>query len=306
MKFKYIFITLVSLIFSCDSESSKKKVMSESTGKQNEIILVIEDSDWNGGVGDILRKIFEFEIDGLPQSEKLFNLVQINPSQFSRFFRTHKNIMFVGRGYKDSYTKNKWAKPQIVMYINSNSNETEFKTSCVRSFNFLNRKELENIKYSYKRAHNTEARKYIQESFGIDLFLPTEYSVSLKVENLFISDFHSFNEKQDLLKYILVYELFPNNEDDIQNQLINFTDSILKKNIKGTVDGSYVQIDRRIPLSEIDGIYRGIWTLKNGFMGGPFILKSRYIEDRIIVSLGLVFYPNEKKRDYVRTFEAIL
>ena len=75
------------------------------------------------GVGDILRKTFEFEIDGLPQSEKLFNLVQINPSEFSRFFRTHKNIMFVGRDYKDSYTKNKWAKSQIVMYINSNSNE---------------------------------------------------------------------------------------------------------------------------------------------------------------------------------------
>ena len=306
MKFKYIFISLVSLIFSCDSETSKRKVLSESTGKQNEIILVIEESDWNGVAGDILRKTFEFEIDGLPQSEKLFNLVKINPSQFSRFFRTHMNIMFVGRDYKDSYTKNKWAKPQIVMYINSNSNESEFETSCVRSFNFLNRKELENIKHSYKRAHNTEARKYIQESFGIDLFLPTEYSVSLKLENLFISDFHSFNEKQDLLKYILVYELFPNNEVDIQNQLINFTDSILKENIKGTVDGSYVQIDRRMPLSEIDGTYRGIWTLKNGFMAGPFILKSRYIEDKIIVSLGLVFYPNEDKRDYVRTFEAIL
>ena len=306
MKFKYIFITLVSLIFSCDSETSKKKILSESTGKQNEIILVIEDSDWNGVVGDILRKTFEFEIDGLPQSEKLFNLVKINPSQFSRFFRTHMNIMFVGRDYKDSYTKNKWAKPQIVMYINSNSNERKFKTSCVRSFNFFNRKELENIKYSYKRAHNTEARKHIQESFGIDLFLPTEYSVSLKVENLFISDFHSFNEKQDLLKYILVYEFFPTNEVDPKNQLINFTDSILKENIKGTVDGSYVQIDRRMPLSEIDGTYRGIWTLKNGFMAGPFILKSRYIEDRIIVSLGLVFYPNEDKRDYVRTFEAIL
>ena len=148
MKFKYIFISLVSLIFSCDSETSKRKVLSESTGKQNEIILVIEDSDWNGVAGDILRKTFEFEIDGLPQSEKLFNLVKINPSQFSRFFRTHMNIMFVGRDYKDSYTKNKWAKPQIVMYINSNSNESEFETSCVRSFNFLNRKEFaENYKH---------------------------------------------------------------------------------------------------------------------------------------------------------------
>ena len=306
MKIKYIFTTLILLIFSCDSDTSKKKVLSENTGKQNEIILVINDSDWRGVAGEILRNTFEFDMDGLPQPEKLFNLVQINPSEFSRFFRTHKNIMFVGRDYEDSYTKNKWAKSQIVMYINSNSNEHEFKTSCVRSFNFLNRKELENIKYSYKSAHNTEARKHIQKSFGIDLFLPTEYSVSLKNENLFISDFHSFNEKQDLLKYILVYELFPNEVDDIQHQLLNFTDSILKGNIKGAIDGSFVQIDRRMPLSEKDGTYKGMWTLKNGFMAGPFVLKSRYIEDRFIISLGLIFYPNEKKRDYVRTFEAIL
>ena len=293
-------------MFSCNQEASKKKVLSESTGKQNEIILVIDNSDWESLPGDILRKTFESEIDGLPQSEQLFNLVQINHSEFSRFFRNHKNIMFVGRDYKDSYSKNKWAKSQIVMYINSNSNKEDFKTSCIRSFNFLNRKELENIKYSYKSAHNTEARKYIQESFGIDLFLPTEYSVSLKSENLFISDFHSFNEKQDLLKYILVYELFPNEEDDIQHQIINITDSILKGNIKGAIDGSFVQIDRRMPLSEKDGTYKGMWTLKNGFMAGPFIMKSRYIGDRFIISLGLVFYPNEKKRDYVRTFEAIL
>lgn len=306
MKIKYIFTILVLLIFSCDRETSNKKILSENTGKQNEIILVINDSDWEGVAGNILRETFELEIDGLPQPEKLFNLVQISPSEFSRFFRTHKNIIFVGRDYKDSYTKNKWAKSQIVMYINSNSKEGEFKTSCIRSFNFLNRKELENIKYSYKSAHNTEARKYIQESFGIDLFLPTEYSISLKRENLFISDFHSFNEKQDLLKYILVYELFPKEDDDIHLQIINHTDSILKGNIKGAIDGSFVQIDRRIPLSEIDGTYKGMWTLKNGFMAGPFIMKFRYIEDRFVISLGLVFYPNEKKRDYVRTFEAIL
>ena len=99
--------------------------------------------------------------------------------------------------------------------------------------------------------------------------MPTEYSVSFKGESLFISDFHSFNEKQDLLKYILVYELFPNNEDDI-HQTINLTDSILKENIKGTIDGSFVQIDRRIPLSEVDGIYKGMWTLKNGLCGSIY------------------------------------
>ena len=41
-------------------------------------------------------------------------------------------------------------------------------------------------------------------------------------------------------------------------------------------------------------------------MGGPIIIKTRYIEDKVVVSLGIVFNPNESNRDYVRTFEAIL
>ena len=88
--------------------------------------------------------------------------------------------------------------------------------------------------------------------------------------------------------------------------LISITDSVLAAQVKGGIDGTYVQLDPKIPLTESDGLYRGMWTLKNGFMAGPFIMKLRYIEDRIIISLGLVFYPNENKRDYVRTFEAIL
>ncbi len=306
MKVKKIFtFFLLIFLFSCN-ENSTKKILAESTGEQNEIILVIDDSDWQGSIGDTLRKIFQLEIDGLPQAEQFFNLVQINPSEFSRFFKTHKNIMFVGKDYRDSYTMNKWAKNQIIMYLNSTSNELEFKKSCVKTFNFLYRKELENIRASYKMSHNTEARKHIKEAFGINVFLPTEYYVSLKEKNIFISDFHSFNEKQDLLKYILIYDFLPDDNKNIQRQIVNKTDSIFKQKIKGSIEGTYVQIDKRMPLTEINGLYRGMWTLENGFMAGPFIMKSRYIEDRIVISLGLVFYPNENKRKYIRTFEAIL
>ena len=302
---KFLTFFLLITLFS-RNENSTKKILTDSTGDQNEIILVIDDNGWKGAIGDTLRKIFQLEIDGLPQAEQFFNLVQINPSDFSRFFKTHKNIMFIGKDYKDSYTMNKWAKNQIVMYLNSTSNEHEFKKSCVKTFNFLYRKELENIRASYKMSHNTEARKHIKETFGINVFLPTEYYVSLKEKNVFISDFHSFNEKQDLLKYILIYDFFPDDNENIQKQIVSKIDSILKQQIKGSIEGTYVQIDKRMPITEINGLYRGMWTLENGFMAGPFIMKSRYIEDRIVISLGLVFHPNENKREYVRIFEAIL
>jgi len=301
----YNILFLVLFVFSCNEGTERKKILSENTGKQEEVILVIEDFYWEGNIGEVLRNTFEKEIEGLPQSEHFFNLIQINNSEFSRFFRTHKNIIFVGDDFKDSYTKNKWAKAQIVMYIDSKSEEETFLKSCIKAFNFLNRKELENIKYTYQKGHNTKARKHIKDNFGIEIFLPTEYSVSLKEEHLFISDFHSFNENQDLLKYVLVYDFIPEQEN-IQKEIIQYTDSILKHYIKGAVEGSFVQLDNRITLKENDGLCRGMWTLKNGFMAGPFVMRTRYIDDRIVISLGLVFYPNESKRNYVRTFESLL
>ena len=48
--------------------------------------------------------------------------------------------MFVGKDFNDSYSMNKWAKNQIVMYLSSSSNELNLK-SCVKTFNFLYRKE---------------------------------------------------------------------------------------------------------------------------------------------------------------------
>tara|TARA_B100000700_G_scaffold300434_1_gene368573 strand:- start:1700 stop:2620 length:921 start_codon:yes stop_codon:yes gene_type:complete len=300
-----ILFSLSVILFSCVKNGNKKKVLPPNTGKHNEIVLVVDQNLWEGKKGDIIKEIFEKEIAGLPQSEKFFNLIQISPNEFSRFFQSHKNIMFVSSGVKDSYSKNKWAESQIVIYLNSEANEIDFAKSCKKTFNFLDRKELEYIKYNYEKGHYKKARLHIKEQFGFELFLPTEYTVSLKQQGLFISDFHSFNEKQDLLKYIIVYEFNPTNYE-LQREIIVRTDSILKQHILGDLEGTYVQIDNRIKLIEDNGIYRGMWILKNGFMGGPIIIKTRYIEDKVVVSLGMVFNPNENKRSFVRTFEAIL
>ena len=299
-----LFSSLFCVLLSCN-QLGDDSYLFENTGKINEIILVMEDDLWTGSKGDILRKIFEKDIQGLPQSEQFFNLIQINQSQFNRIFHSHKNIMFVSEDVRNSYSKNKWAKSQIVIYLNSDTDDKDFRENSIKSFNYLDRKEMETLKYTYQKGHNKDARFYISENFGFDLYLPTEYTVSLKSEEIFISDFHSFSENQDLLKYIIVYEFTPS-DYDIQNEIIKETDLILQKYILGIEKGTYVQIDRRIPLTNKDGIYRGIWRLENGFMGGPFVLKTRYIGDKIIVSLGLVFYPNENKRKHVRIFESIL
>tara|TARA_B100000902_G_scaffold12252_1_gene14922 strand:+ start:54482 stop:55396 length:915 start_codon:yes stop_codon:yes gene_type:complete len=301
---KFIHTVILLLLFSCSEKSDSDRILSNNTGKQSEIILVVEDNYWNGIVGEELRTTFEKEIQGLPQSEQFFNLIQINSSEFNRFFQTHKNIIFVSEDLHDSYTRNKWSRGQIVIYLDC-SDFDQFTESCEKAFNYIDKKELENIKFNYKQGHNKKATKWIKDNFSIDLFVPTEYTISLKEKDILIADFHSYNEHQDLLKYIIVYEFYKN-DTDLSNQIIYNTDSVMQKYILGSEKSSYVTTDKRIPIIKVNNTYKGLWTLKNGFMAGPFIIKYREIEDKIVVTIGLIFYPNELKRDYVRTLEAIL
>ena len=46
--------------------------------------------------------------------------------------------------------------------------------------------------------------------------------------------------------------------------------------------------------------------IRKRFMGGPFLIKPYFMDDKIIVSAGIIFAPNEKKRSHVKILEAIL
>jgi hypothetical protein len=41
-------------------------------------------------------------------------------------------------------------------------------------------------------------------------------------------------------------------------------------------------------------------------MGGPFLIKTYFLKNKIVVNVGLVFAPQSRKRKYIKEFEAIL
>ena len=87
---------------------------------------------------------------------------------------------------------------------------------------------------------------------------------------------------------------------------LDYTDSILSNNLFGVIENSYVSIEELYePICE-DNICRGLWKLENGFMGGPFIMKKYYVENKTIISVGIIFAPQKNKRNYVKNLEAIL
>lgn len=298
---KYFYILPFLIFLSCNSE----KILRENTGSDEEIILVIADDLWESEVGNILRGTFSKELTGLPQSEKLFKLIQINSSEFTRFFETNKNIIFVAQNLGNTFGRDKWSKEQLIFYLSWNGDVKDFKKNCLIAKDEFYKNEIENIFQNQLQIHHTSASEFINSEFDLDIYIPTEYTVSAKENNLFISDFHKFSEQEDLLKYIVIFQ-YVSQSDNIQSEIFFKTDSILQQYIKGGKENSFVQIDKRIPVEEKDGIYRGLWKLENGFMGGPFLMKVRYKKDKIVISIGIVFAANQNKRNFIKTFEALL
>ncbi len=53
---------------------------------------------------------------------------------------------------------------------------------------------------------------------------------------------------------------------------------------------------------------RGVWSVENDFMGGPFISYT-FVDTRdndIITIMGYVYHPNKKKRNLLSQLEAII
>ena len=63
-----------------------------SSGRINAILIVINDEDWNGKIGDALKSIISEPVLGLPQEENQFSVTQVDPRTFNALFKRNRNI----------------------------------------------------------------------------------------------------------------------------------------------------------------------------------------------------------------------
>ena len=95
------------------------------------------------------------------------------------------------------------------------------------------------------------------------------------------------------------------------------TGDMMQENVPGMVENSYMTISSEVtPGLEVMKYknrnfveMRGLWEVKNDFMGGPFVIHAFYDKNNpkeIIVVEGFVYAPRYDKRDYIRQVESIL
>ena len=296
---RYILFFLIVALLSCNENNV---TLPNSTGSKSEILFVSPDYLWENTLGEIVINFFTSPIPGIAKNENSFKVLQVNEKEFSSLLKTHTNIVLITSDTTTYFKNNLWANDQLVTFLFFKNDINQFNSECKSIFNIYYDKEISAIKNKILNTSNIAYNKKIYESFRVKTIIPSEYSQSFDAEDQMLFSYNPQNK--DVIKHILIYKLPVDTFDLHQLQLQ--TNSFFKQHLKGPKENSYVEIENLYPLQMYNDSYRGLWKLKNGFMGGPLIIKPYYLDDQIIVSVAIVFDPKSSKRTYIKEFEAIL
>ena len=297
---KNLLFCLFFLLVSCSGEL---KTLPSSIGALSEIIFVVEDALWEQKIKPLVNKTLSSPIEGINQNEANYKVVQINQSEFKSILKTHKNIVIISPNVNESSQQNKWAKDQLVFQLNWQNNTVSTLEHLKKVKSIFDVNEIKKIKQAILKTTNKQAQENIKKNFSIDVVIPKEYSVVQDTSTLFWATYNP--QKAEEIKHLIIYSFRPSSIN-LQNEVLSKTDSIFSKYLLGAPKGSYVKIEPLYPPFYNNDLYRGLWKLENGFMGGPFLIKTYFIEERIVVAVGVIFAPHSKKRNYIKVLEAIL
>jgi hypothetical protein len=298
MKFRVLL--LLGLLSSCFNET---KTLPESSGSVSEILFVVDDSLWDIYISDIVNNIFGNEILGISKSESTFKIIQINYSEFSSLFKTHKNIVLISDSSSFTIVNNNWAKNQIVSRLRYKNNAEKFKLDCVKIYNVFYDNELLYLKKNILHNYNNDLTQIVKREFNIDIVIPNEYSLVLDSSDVLWFTYNPPNKEE--IKHILVFSIEDTSEN-LRDYILFKTDTLLSHYLKGTKKNSYVKLENQYSPVFFRDSYRGIWKLHNGFMGGPIVIKPYFLDENIVITAALVFNPQSTKRKYIKEFEATL
>jgi hypothetical protein len=320
----FVLISLLVVPSSCDTAKQQGgaagKIMPNITGGAGEVLVVMDNFNWDNSAGDLLKDILMEEIPGLPQSEPLFDVFQITAASFEGFYQFHRSIILTtiesGLEPRVRFRENVWAKPQIMVQLEA-SNSAELKElifeNADRIQGFLVQYDRTRLMDNYKEIKDPAIQKEIASHHQIRLAIPRGYNMDFSNE-----EYTSVSiEASDLSQVIQVYDYPASGPEDLDTEkLIERRNEFTRKYIQGPRENSYMIIapmyqpigyDLVINDSEVVEL-RGLWELENGYMGGPFISHSMYDakRNRIVTVDGYLYYPNQKKRVKLKQLEAIV
>ncbi len=308
---------------SCSSEQNNSG-KPRSIGSTAEILVVTQNEvQWENQIGQSIKKSFAANMYGLPQAEPIFKLLHIKVDNLSDVFKSERNIFIVNINPKAKEAKivverDKWASPQLIFKITAPTPTAFIKAFKAKKDYFIKKYlafERQRILKVFKSSLDDKVMRKIKNNFSFTLNVPSGFYVA-KTTPTFMWIRHEANlYSQGIMIISVPYkDTTQFSRDRILMQIQNFQLHF----IPGPSSGSYMSLDRKfvIPkealVTDFPTHYaveiRGLWRVKNDFMGGPFISYTFLNENtnQMITLFGYIYYPNHRKRNLLLQVESIL
>ena len=342
----YSILICFLFLISCGKtgEGLKKELLPNARGEADEIIIVIDSTQWADtlGLGMELKKTFLAPMLGLPQDEPLFNVSKVNPKKLNSVLKSATNMVFVttldsktseSRTIQNYFTdqalnqikrdtsrymslrKDEFARGQNVMFLFSATEETlaqkiNYNRSSIRKF--FEESARNTIKKKLFKSPRKELSKQLKENHKVELTIPYGWERAKDLKNFVWFRKMDAETEQSIFLY---YE--PYYDRNMFNDIGSFRDKITRTYLRDSEKRS-IHIMRQEIINvftervNFNGNFaveaRSLWKISDGSRGGPFV--SYTIVDE---SNGMVYYlegyvdsPGTRKKNLIRELETIL
>lgn len=322
-------IALACLLSACKNVGTTKVTAS---GTIYEVLVVIDNPQWQSQCGDSIKAYMEADMPCLPQIEPYFNISQVPHSLFDDALKATRNILYVDINparytqAKITYHTDVFAHPQALCKIQSPDDESFlniYLSNAVQIRNWFVRQEIDRQGVFYRNYQTTDTREAVQKRFGCDIRIPSDYM--LVRDTIYntpdgkLTLVWCVNNGGSMRKDLLIWSYPYRNDSTFTKEfLLQKRDEVVGKNISGQIQGSFMGTEHKhfppqfTPIN-LRGKYcaeiRGLWKLYGGeAMGGPFVQHTRLdeINGQVITAEVYLFAPGQKKRNPLRSAEAIL
>lgn len=304
------------MMISCDETPS---ILRDSAGRLNDVLVVMNNEDWEGAIGDTIRKQLARPIEGIIRDEPLFTLNHIKPESFSGMLKKSRSYLKIIKQDSTRVTveQDKFANPQLGVIVHGNSSQdiaAAISNNAAQIINLFTKGEVEQKQFLMNKTKLNTSR--VQDMFGVKITVPRTYHFA---KNRRDKDFVWLRRgiaegTVDIMIYEVPYGQIKRNEQTVLD-IVAVRDSIGAIKIPVDEPGVFRTERAYSPLlheSQIDGKFafetKGIWEVENLWMSGPFINYAVYNAEKNnwLILEGYVSAPNTAHRNYLFELEAIL
>ncbi|MBN1597297.1 MAG: DUF4837 family protein [Bacteroidales bacterium] len=323
MNIKHFSVLIIAFTAVSCLNKSNQPLLPAASGAPGDVLVVMNNSKWESAPGEAVRNVLSLPMEAIPQDEPKYDIINIQHHAFSNLFKKQRSILVTKIGkdqseVKSLVQKNMWAKGQIIITVVAPSDSAfieYIENNAVKIISLLDNMERHRLMKAFESSSEATLIDKIIKKHNIKIIVPKGYKLG-EDKNGFIWLTHAY---RDIIQGILIY-YYPYTDTNTftRDYLVARRDKILKQNVPGDIEGSYMQTELLFPpiMSEYklnNKIYtaelRGLWRMENGLaMGGPFISITQLDEkrNRVVTAEGFVYAPAHKKRDLLRQVEAII